>query len=315
MKKPQLSASETRLLLLLLGLVMLAAAYFFGFQRNVDAAQALEEQNEVDRQTVAELEEMQSRQALVEKETEELKQQIQDIIAKYPSDLTTEKAIKILTDMEQISGITMSNIGFVMNTLLMDLQPEAAEATTDTTTDTAEATDTGDAASAEAAPESPVVEAFSEGAPIGYYATLTVNFTAPYDGFKKMVQYINELDDRSTIPQLSVSYDTETSGLIGSATINMYFLTGTDKEYVPPVINGMPKGVDDIFQSGGGIYDLLHPAAEGGNAEGGNAEGGNATEGGNAEGGSGTEGAAGGNADNGEGAEGENGANGGRRAA
>ncbi len=262
MKKPQLSASETRLLLLLLGLIMLASAYFFGFQKNVDAAQALEEQNEADRQTLAELEGMQSRQALVEKETEELKQQIQDIIAKYPSDLTTEKVIKILTDMEQDSGITMSNIGFVMDTLLMNLQPEAPAA------DTADAADaSGEEASSgddAAAQESPVVEAFSEGAPIGYYATLTVSFKAPYEGFKKMAQYISELDDRSTIPQLSVSYDTETSGLTGSATINMYFLTGTGKEYVPPEIDSMPKGVDDIFQSGGGIYDLLHPQSAGG---------------------------------------------------
>lgn len=223
----KVSNSELRMIIMLGAALLLALAYFFGFNKFTNSARELEEQNEADRVTVNNLEAMVGRRAEVEAETEQCRQDIKDIIAKYPSALTTEKAIYIVKDMEDYSGVQATDINFLMNSLLMDFQP---------------GTDPS------AVP------------PKGYYSALTINYDANYDGFKKMVEYVEDMDDRSTIPIISASYDPEMDILHGTVTVNMYFLWGTDKEYEPPVLQEIYlKGVDSIFGAGNGVVMPVEP--------------------------------------------------------
>lgn len=200
---------------------LLALAYFFGFNRFSKAAAELEEQNEADRITVNELEAMVGRAPAVEKETARLKEEIQAIIAKYPSDLTTEKAIYTILNLEDYSGMEARNMEFAMGTLMMNFQPG----------------------------EDPTAVP-----PTGYYSAITVNYSATYDGFKQMLRFVNAMSDRTTTPLVSATYDEETDMLLGTVTLNMYYLTGTGKEYLAPPLEGFgDKGVESIFGAGDGI--------------------------------------------------------------
>lgn len=223
MKKAKLSDSEIKLILLLLALLLLAGAYFLVYRRSVTAATALEEQNKIDQATVDQLENMKRRRSQVEAGTENMKQYIQEIIKRYPSDLTTEKAIAIVQDIELYSPVLISSINFRMDNLIMNFTHSSEEVPTP---------------------------------PTGYNATLALSYSTTYEGFKNMLRYIAAREDRMTVPSVSVTYDPVTDLVSGTITFNMFYLRNTGKEYVPPVIYGVDKGVESIFGAGDGIMTL-----------------------------------------------------------
>lgn len=229
-KKKKISDSELRLILLLLSVVILAAAYFFIYDRNVKAAQELEAQNEIDSATVARLEGMVAVRAQVEAETEQLRQNIKEIVAKYPADMTTEKAIYVLQNIEDYTDLDVPNVSFMLNNLLMNFNYPSEE--------------TGIP-------------------PSGFYASMSMNYSASYADFKHMLAYIASLQDRMTAPTVSATYDRVTNLVSGSITMNLYYLRNTGKEYVAPVIPGIDKGVTNIFGDGEGNETDSPDAEEG----------------------------------------------------
>lgn len=225
MKKVNLSNSETRLLILLLALILIAGSYFFIFNKCTTKAAEIEISNEELSQTVTQLEAMVDRQEEVEAQTAECNRLVEEIIAKYPSDVTTEKAIAVVKEIENMTDMHVSSISFLMDNLI------------------------GDIAALNAAEET--VQSVPADAKVGYYAALSINYDASYKGFKEMVDYINGLKDRVTIPSISVTYDNETDRLAGVITIYLYYLTNTGKEYEEPEIRGIGNGVENVFQSNG----------------------------------------------------------------
>lgn len=241
MKKTKLSDSERRLLLIFLALLLLGGAYLLGFQRMVSQAKAIEEQNQADQATVNELEAMVGRQSQVEEETATLRQETADIMARYPSALPTEKVIFVIQSMENASGAHISNINFQMGTQLMGF------------TETLEG---------QAEP------------PAGYYASVSMNYSASYEAMKRMVYYFNTLADRCTVPAISAAYDQETGLLTGMLTVNLYYLTNTGRPYEAPALGSYPSGVESIFGAGedaGG--DVAGDAGEAGQSQEGGAQG------------------------------------------
>lgn len=228
--KKKISESEMKLILVLLALLLLVAAYFLIYRQSVAKAEELEAQNAVDQETVNMLESMERRRAQVEAETEDCKQIIRDIIAKYPSDMTTEKAITIAQNMEDYSGIHFPNIGFVMNNLVLEFTQTSEEVPTP---------------------------------PTGYYAAVNMSYSVTYEGFKNLLTYVGGYKDRMTVPTVTASYDPTTDMLNGSITVNMFYLQDTGKEYVEPVIPGIEKGVDSIFGAGEGLVPDVNADGDG----------------------------------------------------
>ena len=54
-------------------------------------------------------------------------------------------------------------------------------------------------------------------------------------------------DERMNIPTFNAAFNHTTGKLSGTMTIDMYALSGTGKEFVDPVIDGLPLGTDNIF--------------------------------------------------------------------
>ena len=271
MSKIRLSDSETRLLLVFLAVAMLAAAYFLSFMRNVDLAREIEEQNREDEAYLEMLESMVARRSQVEAQTEEYYQTIEDIVAKYPPELPTEKAITVLQEIENRTGVTVNDINFSMDELIVSLADNAGAGYEEAEYAEEEYTDeeylgedgTGEVDMEEEYTESAGTRSAMAGvSSIGYRNTLSMNYDAEYSDFKQMVAYIGGLSDRMTIPLVTVAFDNETGDLSGSITFNMYYLTDTGREYDAPEIPGMRKGVQNIFRSGGGRPTAAGTAAE-----------------------------------------------------
>lgn len=275
MGKKKLTDSEIRLLLVFLSALMLVAAYFLSFQKNMDLAQEMEARNEEDRDYIEMLESMISRRSQIEAQTEGYHQAIDEIIAKYPSELPTEKAIEIIHEMENRTGVQVNNISFSMENVVVGLSGNEAAYAEEKYTDE-------DYLDEEYLDEAYLDEAYMEeeytesaggqeasavSGSAGYRDTISMSYVAAYSDLKRMIAYVEGLSDRTTIPSITAAYDSGTDNISGSITINMFYLTKTEREYEEPVVPGR-KGVTNIFRSGGGTaVTVTEPVVEEGEEE------------------------------------------------
>ena len=263
MNKIKISDSDKRLLIIFFAIVILACSYFFIFNKGMTKASEFEAQNEQDSAKVQQMQQMEASLPQVKENIENMKQTQADIIAKYPSDMTTEKTIESLQDYEDHSSdFHITDITFAMNMPLVGaVDTTAADSSTDETdssADTADgaadsaAGDTSAAADTQSAgdgTDDAAADASTDtaGNVAGYYASIGIRYEASYNGLKEMIAYVNAFQDRTTITQFTAAFDDATGKLTGEMTLNMYYITNTGKEYVPPVFDFMPKGVSNIF--------------------------------------------------------------------
>lgn len=261
MNKMKISDSDKRLLIIFFAIVILACSYFFIFNKSMSKASELEATNDEDRIKVQQMETMEAALPQVKENIETMKQTQEEIIGKYPSDMKTEKVIETLQEIEEHSSdFHITDITFAMHMPILgqgsttdassDTEGDVASDTTgdtesDVTGDTAGST-TGDTAGDTTGSTTDDSTA-SASSVEGYYASVGIRYEASYAGLKEMIAYVNQFKDRTTIDQFSASFDDTTGKLTGEMTLNMYYLTNTGKDYVPPVFDFMPKGVNNIF--------------------------------------------------------------------
>lgn len=264
MSKIKISDSDKRLLIIFFAIVILACSYFFVFNKGMNKASELEEQNAQDTTKVQQMQMMEASLPQVKENIETMRQTQKEIIGKYPSDMTTEKAIESLQDYEDHSSdFHITDITFAMRMPLAgaadaataDSSTDTADSTTDGTTDSsaddtsATADSTEDTQSTGDETGNATTDASADAAEnvAGYYASIGIRYEASYSGLKEMIAYVNAFQDRTTITQFTATFDDATGKLTGEMTLNMYYITNTGKEYVPPVFDFMPKGVSNIF--------------------------------------------------------------------
>lgn len=263
MNKIKISDSDKRLLIIFFAIVILACSYFFIFNKGMTKASELEAQNEQDSAKVQQMQQMEASLPQVKENIENMKQTQADIIAKYPSDMTTEKSIESLQDYEDHSSdFHITDITFAMRMPLVGAaDTTAAGSSTDETDSSADTADgaadsaagdtsaTADTQSAGDGTDDAATDASADtsGNVAGYYASIGIRYEASYNGLKEMIAYVNAFQDRTTITQFTAAFDDATGKLTGEMTLNMYYITNTGKEYVPPVFDFMPKGVSNIF--------------------------------------------------------------------
>lgn len=258
MNKIKISDSDKRLLIIFFAIVLLACSYFFVFNKGMNKASELEAQNAEDRAKVQQMQQMEASLPQVKEKIENMKQTQADIIAKYPSDMTTEKSIESLQDYEEHSSdFHITDITFAMrmplvgtaDTTAAGSSTDAADSSTETTDGAADsAADDTSATTDTQSTEDGTDDATTDASVVaGYYASIGIRYEASYSGLKEMIAYVNEFKDRTTITQFSATFDDATGKLTGEMTLNMYYITNTGKDYVPPVFDFMPKGVSNIF--------------------------------------------------------------------
>ena len=212
MKVTGITDNEKKVLFILLAVLLLFGSYFFGFKKLNDRAVFIENSNQQDSAEVARLESMLAREDETKRETEGYKNTIKSIIEKYPSSLPQEKVIYLLQQSEDWVGVDYSAIVFKMENLVMELSGDDVN-------------------------------------PKGYYAAMSVPFTADYSQFKTLMQYFADLKDRTVLPIINVSYDETTGDLKGSINFKMFYLTNTGKDYEEIPETNIPSGMEDIFKS------------------------------------------------------------------
>lgn len=250
MNKINISDSDKRLLLIFFAVLIFAGAYFFIFNPNMKKAAEIAAENDSDKAAVEQLQMMEAQLPAIKEQIIDLKEKQEAIIERYPSDLTTEKIIWVLQDIQTHNDFQVTEASFLMNNQLGAVETESVDAATDESADAA-STDTS-VETVEASEDSTgqadaAVEASDT--PAGYYATVSISYEASYKGLKDMIAYVNAYPDRITITQSDSQFDKETGKLVGSMILNMYYITNSGKDYVKPDFGSSTKGVENIFGS------------------------------------------------------------------
>ena len=213
-----ISKRDQKLLLILLGLAIFLVSYLFvstAFNNKADAVQA-----EIDTLSprLEELRGYYANLAQYQQEVDKIEQSVNDTLAKYPADVRSEDIVMYAVELSDKIGISVENISI----------------------------DTPEVFSQFSIPEKT-----NEGYEIVPMAALRVRFVLNcglnYEQLKSLMNYVYNNSQRTALDSVSVSYNTETGKLLGSVTLNKYFVVASDYIYKATSIPPVEKGVLDPF--------------------------------------------------------------------
>ena len=261
-----MSDRDKKLLIDLGALVILAAAYFLVGKPYLDKIDSLSNEKN---QLQSEL--SQKREAYENKETyeqgiAEAKEKINKIIEEFPEDNSDEKSIMFASHAEADIPIWFSQIKFAEETKKMINGEEVQSASEEEAEQLEENVEMAEGEEDSAGESENDSEAGETGGSTGisdlmYRDTeLGLSFQTQYDGFKKLLTYIRDYEDRIVIKQIDVSYGDMTGLVTGTMVLSQYAILGPDR-ILPEVETGVEDlGTDIIFMNnnyGGSIIDLI----------------------------------------------------------
>lgn len=256
----KISKRDAALLIALAGILLAVCAYKFIYMSYMEKADAIEVESQVLQERVNHLQELANQKEFYLAEIERFHTEIETSFKPFPADVRDEDIIMMVVNMQNTSpweAVSTVSLGgseerYVMGQAAAEAAAAAATAAAATTATTdAAATDAATtdpaAATATEATAAPVVPVASEPAKILYTRPAGISYQTDYNGFLTGLAQVLTSTDRRTIDKVTATYDSNTGVLAVATTINMYYLTGTDKEYVAPSIPYVMQGTDNIF--------------------------------------------------------------------
>lgn len=209
---------ELYLLLALLGIGIAVLAWQFGFNKLNVKTEALRLETEALQSEITKYTAVKDNIALYTTGIENATNSIADVLHKFPVAILEEDMIMLGRQLEKkIDGTYVSNVTF------------------------------GGASNIYVATSRPVEPTSVPLSYSLYNNNINISYETSYKGFKEIMDYINENKDRMSVNNFSLSYDTETGLVAGTTSINMYSVTGTDKQYTQQNLSGVGLGTDNIF--------------------------------------------------------------------
>lgn len=263
-----MSDRDKKLLVYLGALIIVAAAYFLVGRPYLDK---IDQQSVEKTQLTSELNE--KRRAFENKEMYEqgitdATNKINEIIDEFPEDNSDEKSIMFASHAEAEVPIWFSQMRFAEETRNM-INGEETQSASDVEQEQLEenvAAAEGESSEGGRGEGEVPSDAGESGGSAGigdlmYRDTeLGLTFETQYDGFKNLLAYIRDYEDRMVIKDIDVSYD-KLGGLVsGSMVLSQYAILSPERE-LPDVITDVDNiGTENIFTNanyGGSILDLI----------------------------------------------------------
>ena len=235
----KLKKSDVNILIMLVGILIPVAIYFFVYTSFTEKTAAMNADNETLQTEVDYLQDLADHKQQYIDDTAAMQIQIDEIKSRFPAEYKPEDDIMYIIGVENDYGAEIPTIA--MGTSSMIEVAAADEETAEAPAEGAEAT-TDDAAGDTVDTTTPAISL--------YQTPISVSMQSSYRSLKDIVTYINTDTDRKSIDSLSVVFDTETGLLASTMAFNAYSLTGTEKEYAAPQVSGVFYGTSDIFNTG-----------------------------------------------------------------
>ncbi len=293
--KKKITGQQIKFIINMVGLAIFAFSYLYIYTDFVEKTDAAYDEVASIKQAIANTEEKATQQDAILRNTDEVNAQIQAFIDSYPVDITKIDNLLFVEQMEKDLDIIFTSVNTTdsspfFTTILPIRNVDGSEMTVTTTDDGTQSTSTnapaGTDATADAATQTDDLTSLVDGQTdtpdsvdtavsddvadnsatdlaevqevttmVGTQSTITMNFTTNYEGFQRLVDYINNYPDKTVIDSVSVSADSTTGLLSGSLVIKRYALNGTGKLYEAPVIEDISIGTDNIFGTDSSMED------------------------------------------------------------
>ena len=250
----KVSKKDIVLLIALAGVLIAVCSYFFVYKPYTEKTDALGAKNRELQARVTELQNLKDNEAIYIEETEKMSAAMEDIYNLFPPDVRTEDAIMLAVDLANASPLDVKSLSigepkevYHVGAAVAEAEAAAAAAAA-AAAPPAEGTDVAATEPAPAADATqPAAETPAEPDKILYSKETVLTYEASYDAFKSGLSQIVADTDRKLIGPVTASYNQETGMLTASTSVVMLYMTGTDREYVAPVIPFIPQGIENIF--------------------------------------------------------------------
>lgn len=214
----KVSKKELYLLLALVGVIIAICSWQFGFRKINEKTDVLRAETKVLEADIQKYSGVKDNIELYQKGIESAANQIAGILSNFPVDVLPEDAIMLGREFEKNNLNTyVEGVGLGTKTNMYNVTSQPVEATT-------------------------IPTSYSL-----YELQVNVSYTTSYQGLKDMFDYIYEHKNRMSVNNFAVAYDTNTGLLSGATLVEMYYVTGTDKEYTQQNLSGVTIGTDNIF--------------------------------------------------------------------
>lgn len=211
--------SDVQLLLLVAGLLMAFCSWYFVYNANMDKMYEVQLENESLQTEIKKLEELDAQKQKFIDDTASMKEECDTIVSYFPAGLLTEDEIMYYNNMElaTMNEIVVPSIGMGVPTEI----PYVGELA--------------------------VGEYTLQDDGIKMYSSQTnLSFTTTYKGLKNTIGYIYQMPGRKAITSVSLSAGSD-GYLMGSMSVDFYYMDGTPLLYTPIDIPAVPLGKDNIF--------------------------------------------------------------------
>lgn len=238
--------SEVNILLGLTGVLIACGAYYFGYKKITEKAEALSDENDQMEAQISIYESWLPNQETYEQGITEMQAEITQWVNLFPAGNLPEDDIKIAFQMD--TSETDPDYIYIYS---MSFSDASLLYTTDYTTDTSSLPEADTQLAQDAKAEYSTYSL--------YGSTTSYSIECSYSGLKDMIETIYAKTDRKSVESVSVGFDSSTGLLSGSVVMNDYFLYGSDKVYAQPDLPSIRTGTDNIFgtvePSGGSTED------------------------------------------------------------
>lgn len=268
--KTTLADKDKKVLMILGALVILALAWFLGYQKFNEQRETVATENDQLAMEVSQLRAKVSKKAQVEADTEKKNARTEQVLLAYPSELRTQDAINRFDQLEKkVKGLTITTENFTMNQIFFQdgaaleqvvaqnadsgaqskdansgnstASGNNAQNSTNNTSNTA----TNETAAADNAQNA---QSTDTGNYTGYRSDVGITFATDYKSLKSVLNFINNYSERMNVSNVNISSDEGSKALQCTMTVQMFSVGGQAKEYKDLTLSGVPLRKDNIFQ-------------------------------------------------------------------
>lgn len=267
--KTTLADKDKKVLMILGALVILALAWFLGYQKFNEQRETVATENDQLAMEVSQLRAKVSKKAQVEADTEKKNARTEQVLLAYPSELRTQDAINRFDQLEKkVKGLTITTENFTMNQIFFqdgaaleqvvaqnadDAQSKDANGGNSTASGNKAQNSTNNTANAAtnetaAADNAQNAQPTDTGNYTGYRSDVGITFATDYKSLKSVLNFINNYSERMNVSNVNISSDEGSKALQCTMTVQMFSVGGQAKEYKDLTLSGVPLRKDNIFQ-------------------------------------------------------------------
>jgi hypothetical protein len=214
-----ISKRDSKLLLILFGIVIFVLCYFLVYLGLAEENEFLEDDIQDAQFTFDRLKALEREVAGYNEAIAASEAFIAEAQAKYPSEIRTEDLIMYAVELRDNIGMSTGGISFIQPVSLTTVQGLAEN----------------DNGSYSFTPRNAFRTGFS------------MNLSLTYEQLKELVEYVYNDSPKNSIHSISLSYNPSTGNLYGNVVINMTFLSSRDEDYVAALIPEMSVGLPNPF--------------------------------------------------------------------